>query len=325
MKIPSVLSGLVLCGVLSAGGQTLRLETVIPLPGVEGRIDHLAVDAAGARLFVAALGNNTLEVVDLKGQRRVRGITGLAEPQGVAYLPALGRLLVAGGADGSVRAFEAGTGKLVQSIAYGDDADNLRVDPSTGHLWVGFGGGALGEFTAGGERLGEIRLDAHPESFQLERNGPRVFINVPRLRKIVVADRVKRTVTGEWHTGTAQANYPMALDERNRRLFVATRTPARLFVLDTADGRVVASLAAAGDCDDVFYDARRRRIYAIGGEGAISVFEQRDADHYVERERVTTVAGARTGLFAVEMDRLFVAARRHEAQPAAIRVYAPVP
>ncbi len=214
---------------------------------------------------------------------------------------------------------------MLNSTSYGDDADNLRHDPSSGHIWVGYGGGALGELDQEGKKLADVKLDAHPESFQLEKNGSRIFVNLPRFRKIAVVDRKTRTVSESWGTGGPLANYPMDLDERNHRLFVVTRFPARLIVLDTDQGKRVAALPAIGDCDDIFYDERRHRIYAIGGEGGISVFQQRDADHYGELGRIKTVSGARTGFFSAELDRLYVAAMKHESQSAEIRVYAPAP
>ena len=251
-------------------------------------------------------------------------MNGLPEPQGIAYVPSLNRLFVANGGDGSVRSFDADSWSLLQSISYGGDADNLRVDPDSGHLWVGYGAGALGEFGPDGGKAGEAKLDAHPESFQLEKNGPRIFVNLPGSRKVAVVDRRSRTLVASWNLGTARANYPMALDEADHRLFVATRSPATLIVFDTISGTRVAALPVAGDCDDVFYDQRRHRIYAIGGEGAISVFAQNDPDHYTELGRIKTSPGARTGFLSAELDRLFVAARRDGAQSAAIRVYAPM-
>jgi len=214
---------------------------------------------------------------------------------------------------------------MINSTSYGEDADNLRRDSSNDHVWVGYGGGALGEFDKNGTKFADIKLSAHPESFQLEKNGSRIFVNLPGSRKIAVVDRKTRSVTEFWSTGGPLANYPMALDERDHRLFVVTRFPARLIVLETEHGKRVASLAAMGDCDDVFYDERRRRIYAIGGEGGISVFEQRDADHYDELGRIKTVSGARTGFFSPDHDRLYVAVRRQGANTAEIRVYTPEP
>jgi len=321
---------LVVSTVMQAPGQSqttvneiLRLEATIPMPDVQGRIDHLAIDIAGRRLFVAALGNNSIEVIDLSKNIRVHTVRGLAEPQGIAYVPTVNRIFIANRKDGTVRSLDAGSWEPLKSIAYGDDADNLRVD-ANGHVWVGYGSGALAEFDVDCRRIGEVKLSAHPESFQLEKNGSRVFVNLPKSEKVGVVDRKSRSIIGAWSTGAARSNYPMALDEHNRRLFVVTRDPAKLLVLNTVDGREVAAIPAAGDCDDVFLDERRRRIYAIGGEGAISVFEHRDPDHYVERGRLKTVPGTRTGLFSPDLDRLFVAVRKHESQSAEIRVYAPL-
>ena len=308
---------------LAQSPEPLRLIDRVPMPMVEGRIDHMAIDVAGQRLFVAALGNNTLEVIDIRNAKHVRTITGLHEPQGVAYTPATNRIYVANRADGSLRVFDGTSFALLNTIAYGHDADNVRYDPQTDHVWVGYGDGALGAIDRSAAKLADVALGAHPESFQLEANGPRIFVNLPPLRTIAVVDRQAGTVAASWPTGGATANYPMALDEPDHRLFVVCRRPARLLVLDTSTGKVIATLPTDGDSDDAFYDAVRKRIYAIGGEGAISVFEQKDPDHYRELDRIPTAPGARTGYFSADLDRLFVAARRRGAQPAEIRIYEP--
>jgi hypothetical protein len=309
----------------TGASEPLKLEATIPMADVQGRIDHMSIDVSGQRLFVAALGNNSLEVIDLKEKKRVHSVPGLAEPQGIAYIPSSNLVFVANGNDGSVRAFDAASWRMLTSIPFGDDADNLRLDPNNDHIWVGYGGGALGEFDQKGAKLANIKLDAHPESFRFEKNGSRIFVNLPKSMKIAVVDRKTGLVSESWGTGGPLANFPMALDEKDHRLFVVTRFPARFIVLETEHGKRVASLPAIGDCDDVFYDERRHRIYAIGGEGGISVFQQRDADHYDEIGKIKTVAGARTGFFSAELDRLYVAVRKHESQSAEVRVYAPVP
>jgi YVTN family beta-propeller protein len=291
------------------------------MPGVDGRIDHMALDVAGQRLFVAALGNNTLEVIDVRNAKHLRTIGGLHEPQGVAYAPATNRIYVANRADGSLRVFDGASFELVKTVAYGQDADNVRYEAQADRVWVGYGEGALGVLDQSGTKLAAIALGAHPESFQLEANGPRIFVNLPPLHQIAVVDREARKITASWPTGNAAANYPMALDEADHRLFVVCRRPARLLVLDTSTGRIIATLPVVGDSDDAFYDAARRRIYAIGGEGAISVFEQMDADHYRPLERISTRPGARTGYFSPDLRLLFVAARRRGTQPAAISIY----
>jgi DNA-binding beta-propeller fold protein YncE len=303
--------------------QRLRLEKSIDLPGVQGRIDHMSVDAKGGRLFVSALGNNTVEAVDIRAGKRVKTIGQLREPQGVLHVPEANRLYVANGGDGSVRIFDATSYALLKTLEYGDDADNLRYDAGEKRVYVGYGSGALGAIDLQGNKVADIKLDAHPESFRLEEAGPRIFVNLPDSEKIAVLDRDKKSVIATWKTGSARANFPMALDEADHRLFVVTRRPAQLLVLDTSTGNIIQTLPAVGDCDDVFYDSRRKRIYASGGEGAISVFQQESADRYSEIVRVKTVKGARTSLFSPELDRLFLAVRRQGSQPAAIQVFIP--
>ena len=301
--------------------EPLKLEKTIQLPDVQGRIDHMSIDVKGQRLFVSALGNNTVEVIDLKAGKRANTISGLKEPQGVLYVPGSGRLYVASSKDGTVKIFDATQLKLLKTVEYNNDADNLRYDSSRERIYVGFGDGALGELDSDGKKIGEIRLDSHPESFQLEKNSARIYVNLPKSRKIAVLDREKGTVLTTWGTGMSFNNYPMALDEQNHRLFVVTRLPARLLVMDTSSGKTVQTLSAVGDCDDVFYDQSRTRIYASGGEGAISVFEQQDADHYKEVGRIATVKGARTSFFSLDLSRLYLAVRRQGSSTAMIQVF----
>jgi hypothetical protein len=315
-----------LASIALAWGQAdapLRLEKTIALPDVQGRIDHMSVDVKSGRLFISALGNNTIEVLDINAAKRLTTIKGLREPQGVLYVGDTNRLYVANGEDGSVRIFDANSYKLLSTLNYGEDADNLRYDPVHKSVYVGFGAGALGEIDKNGNKVAEIRLDAHPESFQLEKAGPRIYVNVPNARRIAVVDRERHAVIATWKTDLAFANFPMALDEPDHRLFVVTRLPPRLLVMDTASGNIIQKLPAVSDSDDVFYDAARKRIYASGGGGEISVFQQKDPDHFSELPHLNTVKGARTSFFSPDLDRLFLAVRREGEQSAEIRIYAP--
>lgn len=306
---------------LGQSSSPLRLEKTISLAGVKGRIDHMAVDAQGERLFVAALGNNTVEVIDTKSGKVVRTISGLAEPQGIVYQPEKKRLWIANGSDGTVRIFDAQTFQPVRSLNLGDDADNIRRDAATQRIFVGYGGGGIAVFDSDANKVADIKLDAHPESFQLEKNGPRMFVNLPRSHKVAVIDRTKSAMEASWATDDAQSNFPMALDEADGRLFIVCRNPAQLLVLDTGSGSVVAKLPTVGDSDDVFYDSPRRRVYVSGGEGAVAVYQQQDRDHYSKIAQVATVKGARTSLFVPELSRLFVAVRQEGGNAAEIRVF----
>jgi hypothetical protein len=233
----------------------IRLVQTIPLPGVEGRIDHLAVDVAGQRLFVAALGNNTVEVVDLKQGVRVRSLPGFKEPQGLAYLADAHTLAVANAGDGVVTLLDGASLAVTRTVDFGDDADNLRYDPARKRLYVGFGAGALGVLdTTSGTRGKDVEIGTHPESFQLDPSSGRIYVNAASKQEVAVVDTEGGTVVARWAVRAGAANYPMTLDAAHRRLFVLTRRPPHLVVFDTAAGQPVATLEADGDSDDVFYD-----------------------------------------------------------------------
>lgn len=306
-------------GEQSGGGGALRPAGSIQLPQVRGRIDHMAVDVKGGRLFVAALGNNTLEVVDLKKGERVNSVSGFDEPQGIVYIHEASRVVVANGGDGVVTILDGQSLKPLKTVRTGGDADNVRYDPSRGRVYVGYGDGALAVLSTEGERLGDVQLGGHPESFQID--GGRIYVNVPSRHEVVVVDAEKLKVTETWPVNDAAANFPMALDAARHRLFVVTRRPQRLLVYDTETGKPASTAEAGGDSDDIFYDGERRRVYASFGEGSVFVYEQQDADRYRLAAKVQTAAGARTSLFSPELGRLFVAAPARGDRAVQIMIY----
>jgi DNA-binding beta-propeller fold protein YncE len=323
------------CGIAAAQeAPALTPKNPIPLTKVEGRMDHLGVDVKGQRLFATAFDNHTLEVIDLRTGRQVHTIPGLNEPQGAFYDPATNRLFVACGGDGMVKIFDGTTFQLLQTVTLDLDADNVRYDARSQHIVVGYGGekflagkvtrpgggGALAILGTNGKKAGEIPMDAHPESFQLEKTGTRVFVNVPDRQEVEVADLVKGTVLARWPVTSCTTNFPMSLDEGHHRLFVGCRMPARLVVFDTESGKIVASPATVEHTDDLFFDASNGRIYVLG-EGFIDVWRQKDPDHYDRIGRVPTPADARTGLLVPDLGELFETIRHHGAQGAQIDVY----
>jgi DNA-binding beta-propeller fold protein YncE len=312
------------CGIVTVQAQDhtpLQLKQTIALPEVEGRIDHFALDAAGDRLFVCALGNNTVEVLDLRKGQRIHSIAGLGAPQGIAYIPETDRLFVANDKGGICKIYDAKSYQAVGEINFKDDADNIRYDDTSKRIYVGFGSGGIGIVSADGKQISSIKLPAHPEAFEVEKNGKRIFVNVPNSRQVAVIDREKGEVVATWKTDLAFGNFPMALDETNHRLFVGCRLPSKLVVLNTESGEVVANIDISGDPDDVFYDRKRHRIYAICGAGKIDIIEQTDANNYKAVTKISTADGARTGLFVPERDSLFIAVPHRGSQAAEIRCY----
>jgi DNA-binding beta-propeller fold protein YncE len=302
----------------------LQLAGSIPMQLVEGRIDHMAADLGG-RLFVAALGSDMVEKIDTQHRIVVGSIRGIKEPQGLAYIPKSNRLAVASGGDGNVRIYDQNF-KLIGTVNSLEDADNVRYDSAQDLLYVGYGQGALAIIDpAQSVKIAEIPLDGHPESFQLERKGKRIFVNVPTAGEVEVLDREQRTVFTRWKLTAAAGNFPMALDESHQRLFVGCRRPARLLVLNVASGQIVANMKACGDTDDLFYDSANEEIYLSGGDRCISVFDAADPDRYKELRTITTPPGARTSLFAQTSGILYVAVPHRRSQTAKILIFKATP
>ena len=302
----------------------LELERTIALPNVSGRIDHLAVDVPHRRLFVAELGNGSVDRIDL-ASGETRRIKGLKEPQGLAYLPDRDELVVASAGDGTVRFFDASSLMPLDSIALGDDADNLRVDPKTGQVVVGYGSGDLAILDPVRRAVVRtITLGAHPEGFQIDGEGRKAFVNVPDAHKIAIIDLDSGRVLANWRVAHV-ANFPMALGQDSASVGIVYRIPARLVVLEATFGTAKVDLPTCDDADDLFFDDKRRRIYVSCGSGAIDVFEQAGGG-YIASARIETRPGARTSLFIPALDRLFVAARTNSGgQDAALLVYRPAP
>jgi DNA-binding beta-propeller fold protein YncE len=300
----------------------LRQVAAIRLPGVGGRFDHLAFDPSRQRLFVAALGNDTVEVLDTTTNAHLRSLSGFHEPQGIALVPDLEAVAVANGETGTLQLIDAETFATRWTIDIGGDADNVRYDAVAKRIYVAAVGGLYAVDPAAVKKAGQVPIDGHPESFQLESIGTGVFANLPGLfrSQVIAADRRSMAVTARWTTPGCGGNYPMALDVGTSRLFIGCRRPARVAMVDTKSGSFVASTDIVGDTDDLFYDDDRRQVYVIGGDGFIDVLG-RDGDHLQRVGRVSTRVGVRTGLWVASQSRLYVAVPERAGEPAEIRVF----
>ena len=321
-----LLLGLAVTSVAACAEEALSLEGKIALPGVAGRIDHMAVDLGRKRLLVTALGNGTLEIVDLTGGHRVKQVTGLREPQGVGYAQKADLVAVASAGDGSVRFYRGEDLAPAGSLALGSDADNVRIDPRTGNFFVGYGSGGLAIIDPEKRsKIGDVKLAAHPESFQIDPVSGRIFVNVPDAGEIAVVDLATAKQVASWAVPGLRANFPLAINGSRAAVAAVFRHPAKLALLDAKTGAATQQLDTCGDADDVFFDTKRRRIYISCGAGAVDTF-QGDAAGYRLLTRVETSSGARTSFFVPELDRLYVAARAGLlGSDAAILVFRPLP
>lgn len=304
------------CGMAAAQPAALHLAATIELPGTTGRLDHLAYAADSKLLYVAALGADTVEVIDLNARRRLRRIAGAREPQGLAYAPGLGLFVASGQGDEVLRV----EGEQVRTIATGlPDADNLRLDVAAGRLYAGYGKALAVLDARSGAVLQRLALPGHPEAFEVA--GERIYVNVPSAGAVIVLDRVSGKVLSQWSVAPGRSNFAMALDAASRRLFVATRSPPELLAYATDTGAKVAVFPVCGDVDDLALDAGQHTLYAVCGDGHVLALDTHDPSRPQPRQSLESAPGARTGLWVPELRTLFVAAPARGGRNAAVLVY----
>ena len=339
----------------AAAGEPLVKIGSIPLKDVEGRLDHLTFDSRSQHLYIAGLENHSVEVVDLAGRRRVHQITGISEPQGLLCIPEKNRLLVCSRGDGTCRSFDATTFQEGSWVDLGRNADNIRFEPDSRSIYVGSAGEpGNGLFSAidlislipasqGGQpapphspadflldrpRQADPRMDvqlpAHPESFQLDPANHRGLVNVPDEHEVAVLKIGTNSFTqiAAWTVTAGDKNFPMALDPLSERVYIACRTPPLLAVYDSLNGKLLSQISCVGDADDMFYDGKLKRVYIIGGEGFLDVFQVSDtAQELVRLAHVPTAPRARTGLFIPELRMLTVAVPHTSNNPASVLLF----
>src|SRR6266403_4418529 len=312
--------------------EPLRLVQTIPLPNVKGRLDHMDVDVKRKRLFVAGLENGTLEVVDLQAGKFARSIPGFEKPQGALYVPELNKLFVASGDDGMLRVFWGDTLDLLDPIQLDRGPNRVVYEPHSELVYVGYGGkdagkdyGEIGIIDAQNDKVvGDTKVVAHPSELLLDKAGKTLFVFVSIADKLQVIDTNKREVRSTWGV-TSHRPGDAAFDESTSRLFLGTRTPAEMVVMDSKSGKEVAHLPTPEGMDGVYFDAGRKRVYVSGGRdlpvGFVYVYQQKDADHYETIDKIPTRGGAGTSFWSLELNRYYVAAPANDKEEAAILVY----
>lgn len=297
--------------VLEAAGKT-------ELPGYEGDFDHFEVDLKGNRLFLAAEDHNTLEVFDLKSLKHLKTIDGVETPHGLLYLPDVDKLVVTQtGSDGATKVIDGASYKIVGSFKHTKGADSMGYDAPRKRLYAAAGGRDMKQTSTWlveldpytGKNYGELKFDTDKvEAMAIERHGNKIYVNVTGKKEMAVVDKNTLKIIATWPIKTEGQNAPLAFDEAAHRLFVVTRNPGKLLVVNADTGATVAEFKAPERCDQVLFDKAHKRIYVLGGEGYIGVFAENGADHYEELPRVVSAPGAKTGIFVPALNKLFVAA-----------------
>ena len=313
--------------VVSAPAQTpLALKQTIDLPGVQGRFDHFAEDDAGHRLFVAAAGNHTVEVLDLPTGKVLESLKGLGKPHGLAWIPSTGRLFVADGDRAELAIYAGSPLYRVKSIPLSDDADDMVFDPAQHLLYVGHGGSDSANpariaviDTEALTLLENLPVAAHPEALELDPDTNRIFANIADAGTIAVIDGKTHHITDTWTLHNARGNTPLAFDAADHLLLVAARIPAQLLVLNAATGAELFRAPSAAGADDLFFEPATHRAFLIAGSGTVNVYELDPAGNLRSLSSTPTANGAKTGLLDPAQHLLFLGV---PGAPAAIRVYA---
>lgn len=322
-----------LLGVASKAqeGTPLKLANTIPLPGLKGGdFDHFAPDVEGHRLFLTAEENGKVEVLDTSTNKLIHTIDDLKAPHAILYRKDLKKLFIVDGDASAVKIYDSENYQKVGEIKVAIDADSIAYDPATSLMYVVTGGREAHTpyslisviDTNSAKKLRDIKINSnHVEAIVLEKSGPRMFCNITGQNAVGVVDRNKGTMLATWPLPAGdKLNVAMALDEANHRLFVVTRTPGKLIVLNSDTGKVVADVDAVGMVDDMAYDAKQKRIY-VAGDQFVDVFKQNDADHYVLLGKVPGSFRAKTGILVPELNRYYLAVPHHENHEAEVRVY----
>jgi DNA-binding beta-propeller fold protein YncE len=323
-RVAAAVAVLALAGAAStAEAPALELVKTIALKGKAGGLDHLALDAKGGRLFLANSPMNSLDVVDVKSGKLLQSVTGQRGIQGIAYADDLDRVYVGLGTGGFCNVFDGKSYRLLKTVKFKDDADNVRYNRRTHRVYVAHAEKALGVIDARTyKKLADIDLPGDPESFQLEAERPRLYLNTPSESQVAMIDTDENEVVKTFPLKLAGANFAMGLDESSHRLFIGCRKKPMLVVMDSESGKEVAGVDIPGDTDDLYFDVKHKRIYVSCGDGFLAVIRQTDADHYELVDKVATAKGARTCAFDPDSGRIYLAVPRQEGTAGpAIRVY----
>ena len=316
-----LLAAILACkGQKSFGNNQLTLQQEISLPQVKGRIDHLDASLVNQVVYMAALGNNSLEVIDLKNGKLLHSIKELNEPQGVVYVPQTNEVMVANGGNGSCLFYNAHTFQNTGKIDLGSDADDVRYDSVAKKIYVGYGEGGIAVIDAiQHKKIADGKLPAHPEGFQIDTKLDRLFVNVPDAGKIVVFSLSDMKIIAEWKT-EFRANFPMSIDEKDHIIFIGYRRPGKLVAINETNGQTIATTDLIGDVDDLYFDERANKVYASGGGGAINIFSFRNSG-FEQIASIPTRTGARTSLLLPNLDLFLLAERSNGTQPAQLSIF----
>jgi len=314
--------------------KTLILPEVPPGP----YSDYLTLDPVGERLFATPQAAKAVAVVDLRGGRVLKMISGIGNSHGIYYSAPLNRLFVADGASGDIKVYSGETYSLLKTIPLARGADWLTYDPKSKFIYVNNGGEDAGMdhslisavSTESLEKVADIVIPTPGlEASVIDSDKELLYVNLVDESAVAVVDLAKRNVRATWKlTNGGHRNMAVTLDSVRERLYVACRDSAMhgsIIVLDTANGRQMAILPIGGWADGIFVDQRRQRIYVSTGVGHLETYTIEAHDVYRRLEPVDTAVMAKTGIYSSELDRMYVSVPHLGGTPAQVMIFKPTP
>jgi DNA-binding beta-propeller fold protein YncE len=294
----------------------------ISLHKIDSHFDHFGVDVAGGRLFATLQAENVVHVYRMDTGEELHRITGIGRPHAVLYAANVNRIFITDGdhTHGKVHILDGTTYAPLGEIELAPGAEQYSWDPHNHLMYVGNGGHDAAQpyslisiiDTATSTKISDIRVETpNLEATALESKGNRLYANDRLNTKILVVDRRQRKVLTSWPIPDAQMNVSIAMDEVHHRLFVGCRS-GKIVVFDTRKGAAVASLPIGPGIDDLYFDSSSGRIFAASGEdGSLSVYRERDPDHFDLVLETPTGPGGKNGIYVPSLHRYFVGVPQH--------------
>ncbi|MGB6025080.1 MAG: YncE family protein [Candidatus Sulfotelmatobacter sp.] len=295
--------GFVLTNPRPASASELAITKKVLIPG-HGSWDYLAVDEAARRLYVSH--GTQVEVLDVDSGAIVGKVENTLGVHGIAIAPELGRGFASNGESSTVTIFDLKTLKAVAEVPVGKKPDAIIYDPATSRVFAfnGDSNSASVIDAASGKVVGTVDLGGGPE-FAVADGSGYVYSNLEDASLVLKINARSLKVEQRWPTAPCSSPSSIAMDRRNRRLFIGCRSKV-MAVVNADTGQVITTLPIGDHVDATAFDPESRLVFNSNGEGTITVVHEDSPDKYSVVESVKTLPKAKTMALDPKTHRLFL-------------------
>jgi hypothetical protein len=260
--------------------------------GGEGGWDYLTMDSVSRRLYISRATH--VIVIDADSGQAVGDIPDTPGVHGIALAPELGRGFVSNGREGTVTVFDLQTLKPIAKVKAGENPDAILYDPATKRVFTfnGRSHDSTAIDAASGNVLGTIKLDGKPEFAASDGKGG-VFVNIEDKSELTSIDPQKLAVKSSWPLAPCESPSGLAIDRKNRRLFVGCDNKL-MAIVDADSGKVLSTQPIGDGVDATAFDPGAGLAFASCGEGVLTVIKEESPTKFSVAENVPTQRGART-------------------------------